>query len=84
MSNTTTVSLSANVSRADFIRIDRLAKRRGMTRSSFVASLLHALPEIASENVSDEELDEFNRLYSDIVPKRKRKHKLRWYQRMFS
>lgn len=80
MSNTTTVSLSTNVSRADFIRIDRLAKRRGMTRSAFVASCLHALPEIVSENVSDEELDEFNRQYSKIVPKRK----LRWYQRMFS
>lgn len=81
MSNETTVSLSTHVTRRDFICIDRLAKRKGMSRSAFVAEIIHALPDVVNETVTPSELDEFNRQYDAIIPKRK--HKLRWYQRIF-
>lgn len=81
MSNETTISLSTHVARRDFICIDRLAKRKGMTRSAFVAECLHSLPDIVNENVTQSELDDFNRQYNEVIPKRKQK--LRWYQKIF-
>ena len=73
------VQVTTSISPDDFIRIDALASRCGMTRSAFVADRLHNDSVIQAERVSDDDRARFVQTRGKVKPKRN----LAWYQRIF-